>query len=99
MSSSNNQTIEQLTVRYTSLNEQRISAQRDLHNAENQLSKLKDHAMATWGTDDLDILDKKLQEMRTNNEKKRADYQKHLDDIEAKLKLIEGNEINNGTHL
>ncbi|MBA3238175.1 MAG: hypothetical protein H0T62_07510 [Parachlamydiaceae bacterium] len=93
MNSSNNQTIDQLTVRYTKLNEKRIRAESDLKHAEDQLLKLKSDARTMWGTDDIHELDEKLQEMRKSNEKKLTDYQKHLDEIETKLKKIDEEEI------
>lgn len=93
MNSTNNQTIEQLTVRYTQLNEKRIRAESDLKHAENELSKRKEEARGMWGTDDINELDEKLQEMRKSNEKKLTDYQKHLNEIETKLKFIDEGEI------
>lgn len=92
MNSQTNQTIEQLTERYKKLNEKRIRTESDLSHAEQQLSKLKEEALANWGTDDIHTLDEKLQEMRKSNEQKLTDYQQHLDEIELKLKEIENNE-------
>lgn len=92
MNSSNNQTIEQLTQRYTKLNEKRIRTESDLRHAEQQLSKLQEEARTNWGTDDIQALDEKLQEMRKSNQKKLTDYQQHLDEIETQLKSIEESE-------
>jgi hypothetical protein len=94
MSSSNNQTIEQLTERYKKLNETRIGTERDLKHANEQLSKLKEQAMSTWGTDDIETLQKMLEEMRISNDKKLTDYQKHIEEIETRLKGIEEGELN-----
>lgn len=93
MNSSSNQTIEQLTERYNKLNVKKIGTERDLMHAQEQLSKLQNEAKLIWGTDDINILENKLQEMRTSNEKKLTDYQKHLDEIEIKLKSIEEGEL------
>lgn len=92
MNSQNNQSIEALTDRYTKLHEKRIRVQSDLKHAEDHLSKLKTHAMETWGTDDLATLENMLKEMLENNERKRSEYQQHLDEIEAKLKQIDEND-------
>lgn len=94
MNSSNNQTLEDLKGRYEKLNEQRIRTQTELKHAEDNLSTLQAQAREVWGTDDIDTLEKKLQEMRASNEKKLADYQRHLDEIEANLKQIEHREGN-----
>lgn len=89
MNAQNKQSMEELAKRYTELNEKRIRAQSDLKHAEDQMTKLKSHAMTMWGTDDINVLESKLKEMRESNERKRADYQKHLDEIEANLRTIE----------
>ncbi len=44
---------------------------------------------AAWGTDDLDELQKKLQEMTAENERRRAEYQHHLEKIDADLADVE----------
>ena len=92
MSTPNNQSIEELASRYNNLNEKRIRAESDLKHAEDQLKKLKDEAMATWETDDLPTLEKMLKDMLESNERKRRDYQEHLDGIEFKLKQIDEND-------
>ncbi len=94
MNSSNNQTIEQLTTRYTKLNETRITAESDLKHATKELSKLKQEALEIYGTDDISTLQEKLDEMRKSNEKKLNDYQNHLDEIETKLKAIDEDQVN-----
>lgn len=93
MNSSNKQTIEQLTQRYSELNVKRIQTETDLKHAEQQLSKLKEEAKVNWGTDDINALGGILDEMRKSNEKKLTDYQQHLDEIEAKLKEIDESDI------
>jgi hypothetical protein len=92
MSTPNNQSIEDLSIRYSNLNEKRIHAQSDLKHAEDHLKKLKDHAMTTWETDDLTKLENMLKEMRESNERKRREYQEHLDEIELKLSQIDEND-------
>lgn len=92
MSTQNNQSIEELANRYSKLNEMRIRAESDLKHAEDQLKKLKDEAMAAWKTDDLATLENMLAEMQESNERKRREYQAHLDEIESKLKQIDEND-------
>lgn len=81
--------IEALKKRHKVLDTERTTAQANLANATKQLAELKDEARKLYGTDDLDALRKKLQEMRDENERKRAEYQKHLEEVEAKLAEVD----------
>ena len=83
------QTIEELRERYEQLNTRAIRAQTQLETAEDRLAALRKQAKAEYGTADLAELEKKLEEMRSENETKRAEYQKALDGIENKLEAIE----------
>lgn len=83
------QTIEELTERYQRLNEQKIQAQRDLHNARKRLDELKAKAKQEYDTDDLDELNRLLDEMKRKNEEDRINYQASLDTIESQLGEIE----------
>ena len=83
------QSMEELRQRYTRLHEQKITAAADLKNAEETLSTLKEQARANWGTDDIEQLQKKLEEMTAENERKRAEYQRHLEKIEADLAAVD----------
>lgn len=83
------QGIEELRKRYEKLNEKRITAQANRERAEKDLADLRKKARDEYQTDDLGELQKKLKEMIANNERMRADYQQHLDGIEAKLKAVE----------
>ncbi|NBF41868.1 MAG: hypothetical protein GVY14_15775 [Spirochaetes bacterium] len=83
------QTIEELQARYQKLQQEKIRAEANRENAEKQLSELKEEARETYGTDDIEELRKKLKEMRAENEKKRADYQAHLEKIESDLSEVE----------
>ncbi|MCC5876762.1 MAG: hypothetical protein JJU11_11135 [Candidatus Sumerlaeia bacterium] len=87
--SNNKQDIEELRERFETLREQRTTAQADLRNVEEQLAKLKAQALEKYGTDDLGELRKKLDEMRTENERKRTEYQAHLDGIDKQLADLE----------
>lgn len=87
--STNKQDIEELRQRFETLREQRTTAQADLRNVEDQLARLKAQAKEKYGTDDLDELRRKLEEMRAENERKRTEYQAHLDGIDSKLADLE----------
>lgn len=83
------QTIEQLKSRYTELDRRRVTAEANLRNATEQLEALKKQAREAYGTDDIEVLKAKLDAMRKENERRRAEYQQHLDAIERKLQDVE----------
>jgi chromosome segregation ATPase len=85
------ESIETLRQRYARLNERKITAAADLKNAEEQLARLKQEAREQFGTDDAAELQKQLEELNRENERQRADYQKHLEKIEADLGEAEKN--------
>lgn len=83
------QGIEELQQRYQTLHAKRITAEADLKNAQKRLDELKQDARAKYGTDDIQELQRKLQEMRDENERKRSSYQCELDRIEDALHEVE----------
>ena len=83
------ETIEQLRKRYDALNEKRIRAEANLATATRDLQRIQEEAKAQWGTDDLATLEARLQEIRGENEKQRASYQSHLQEIEQRLTQVE----------
>jgi phage shock protein A len=83
------QDIEQLRKRYSQLDRKKIEAETSLKAANEQLKKLKKQAREAYGTDDPEALSAKLAAMQTDNERKRAEYQKHLDEVEANLAAVE----------
>ncbi|WP_437187433.1 hypothetical protein SH668x_000828 [Planctomicrobium sp. SH668] len=83
------QSIEQLTQRFTALNTKKIQAETKLEKAQEQLAELKKEAREKYGTDDAEALQLKLDQMQSENQQKRADYQSQLDKIEADLVEIE----------
>ena len=83
------QTIEQLRKRYEDLNNDKIKAGANYENAREQLNNLKAAALREYGTDDLDALRARLMEMQAENERKRSEYQIHLDKIESDLKEVD----------
>ena len=81
--------IEQLKKRHKELEEKKITAEANLNNAGRLLDELKREAKSKYATDDPAQLQKKLQEMKAENESKRAQYQKHLEEIQTKLAQVE----------
>lgn len=81
--------IEQLKKRHKDLEEKKITAEANLNNASKLLEELKREAKSKYATDDPAQLQKKLQEMKAENERKRAEYQKHLEEIQARLAQVE----------
>lgn len=83
------QSIEELQERYNQLHTRKIQAETNLKNAEQSLDKLKTQAREKYGTDDLEALQKKLAEMKEENDQKRKDYQQSLDKIEKDLCAVD----------
>ena len=83
------QTIEQLQERYGKLHTKKIQAETNLENAKKNLDALREEARQKFGTDDLDELRKKLNDMKAENEQKRRKYQDELDEIETNLANVE----------
>ena len=83
------QDIETLRKRHTDLDRKRAAAEANLRTANDQLDTLRREAREQYQTDDLDELRKKLQAMKDENDRKRTEYQQHLDQIETNLKQIE----------
>lgn len=83
------QEMDELRRRYERLRERRITAEADLKNANKELERLRNEAREKYGTDDLGELTRMLEEMQRENERKRAEYQQHLDGIEARLADVE----------
>jgi len=87
-SSDNSQTIEQLQARYDGLNEQKIKVNAQREHALQRLEELKAQAKEQYGSDDVEQLSSMLKEMKSENEKKRAQYQASLDGIDQDLAAI-----------
>ena len=83
------QEIEELRRRYDDLNQKRIRTDANLQNARKRLEELQEQAKKNFGTDDLDELRAKLTEMKSDNERKRSEYQESLDRIEYELAEVE----------
>ncbi|TWT58667.1 hypothetical protein KOR42_20490 [Thalassoglobus neptunius] len=89
MADTDQQTIEELQSRYQVLHEKKIATQTNLTNAQSELQKLKKEALEKYGTDDLEELRSKLEELTAENERKRRDYQTLLEGIETDLAKVE----------
>lgn len=83
------QDIETLRKRHTDLDRKRAAAEANLRTANEQLDALRREAREHYQTDDLEQLRKKLTAMKEENDRKRSEYQQHLDQIESGLKQIE----------
>ena len=83
------QDIETLRKRHTDLDRKRAAAEANLRTANDQLDALRKEARELYQTDDLDELRKKLGAMKDENDRKRTEYQQHLDQLETNLKQIE----------
>jgi chromosome segregation ATPase len=88
-SESKEQTIEQLQERYQSLNKKKIQAETQRDGAKNRLDELKGDARSKYGTDDVEQLQAKLDEIIAENARKRSVYQQELDKIESELAAVE----------
>src|SRR6478672_2220680 len=83
------QTIDQLQKRYEQLHTRKIQAETKLESAREELKRLKNEAHEKYGTDDIAELRQKLQIMKEENERKRAEYQADLERIEGELAQVE----------
>src|SRR5262245_22524792 len=82
------QDIEQLRRRHADLHVKKIQSETKKRESENRLSELKRQAREQYGTDNLDELKKKLEAIKADNERLRAEYQDHLDHIERELDRV-----------
>jgi len=81
--------IERLRERYDKLKTQKITAEANLKTSTDRLEALKKEAKEKHGTDDLESLRAKLDEMKRENQRRRAEYQEHLMGIEGQLQEVE----------
>ncbi len=81
--------MEALRQKHRELDARRIKAKANLETAENRLAELKREALENWQTDDLELLKQRLEQMKQENEAKRAAYQQHIEQVEARLREVE----------
>lgn len=81
--------IEQLKKCHKDLEKQKTTAEANLKTATEQLDALKEEARSRYDTDDPAQLKTLLQQMKDENERKRREYQSHLEQIQSRLAEIE----------
>lgn len=86
---SSEQLIEELQRRYQGLHTKKTQAETLRDEAKKRLDELKAQARAKYGTDDAGELQRKLDEMVTENARKIAEYKAHLDSIDQGLAEVE----------
>jgi hypothetical protein len=80
--------IEALKGQHRTLEKLKTTEEANLAHANSALEALKVEARKDYGTDDVAQLRAKLKEMEEENERLRADYQKHLETIQTKLDQV-----------
>src|SRR4030095_10500343 len=83
------QDIGALGQRYDELRTKKIAAHTNLETSTQNLEGLKRLAREKYGTDDLEALRAKLEEMKDENNRRLADYDRHLATIEQQLSQVE----------
>jgi hypothetical protein len=86
---STQQSIEELQKRFHEFEHQKTRVETNLENAKRRLQQLQAEAVQKYGTGELKDLENQLQQLKIENERKRADYQNELDLIEQQLVEIE----------
>ena len=95
-----NETLKRMQDRFQKFHNRKIQIETQRAETEKTLQKLQQDAESKFGSSDVEVLKKKLSEMKAENEKKVADYDKQLNEIEAKLAEVdqqhegEGNDAN-----
>ncbi len=84
-----NDSIDDLKKRYELLREKQIAAQANLKTSTEELERIKVEAREQHGTDDLAALEKILDNMKQENQRKRTEYLAQLKDVEDKLAEVE----------
>ena len=84
-----NQTMDQLKKRFEELSLMKVKYETQRDSAAAELADLKEQALELYGSDDVKQLEKKLSEMKAENEKKRSEYQASLDKIDESLQNVQ----------
>jgi hypothetical protein len=90
------QDINALRQWHDDLYRKKIEADANLKTSNENLERLKRQAREKYGTDDLEELRAKLEEMRNENTRKLFEYHEHLTTIEQKLSEVEAEYANSG---
>jgi predicted nucleic acid-binding Zn-ribbon protein len=80
--------LEQLNARRDALRDQLVRAQTNVETAQTELSRLQVEAQEKWGTSDVGVLEKKLEDMQGQNERALAQYEQEVHDFEAQLAKV-----------
>ncbi len=78
-----------LRARYETLKDEKTRCETNLENSKKRLDELKEKARTEYGTDDLEALRSKLEEMRSENSKRQREYEASLNAIEAELLTVD----------
>jgi hypothetical protein len=81
--------IDDLKKRYELLRDKKVAAEANLKTSTDELERVKAEAREQHGTDDLAQLEKILEEMKQENQRKRAEYLAQLKEVEEKLAAVE----------
>jgi hypothetical protein len=81
--------IDDLKKRYELLRDKKVAAETHLLAAAQELDRLKAEAREQHGTDDLAELERLLDEMKRENQRKRTEYQTALQSVEVALAAVE----------
>ena len=84
-----NEPIDDLKKRYEVLRDKKVAAEANLKTSTEELERIKTEAREQHGTDDLTQLEKILEEMKQENQRKRTEYLAQLKDVEDKLAAVE----------
>jgi uncharacterized protein (DUF342 family) len=81
--------MDQLRARYEELSKRKTICETNLKNANDTLEDLKAQARQQYGTDDLDALERRLAEMKQENQRLQEEYRASLEAIEAGLEAVD----------
>jgi len=81
--------IDELKKRYELLRDKKVAAEANLKTSTEELERIKAEARQQHGTDDLPELEKILDQMKHENERKRTEYLAQLKEVEDKLAAVE----------
>ena len=81
--------MDELRKRYEVLSKKKTVCETQLGTAEKTLQTLQAQAVAAYGTDNLDALKTRLEEMKAENQRLQDEYKASLDGIEASLKEVD----------
>jgi inhibitor of KinA sporulation pathway (predicted exonuclease) len=81
--------IDELKRRYDVLRDKKVAAETNLKSSTEELERIKAEAREHHGTDDLQQLEKILEDMKQENQRKRTEYLAQLKEVEDKLVAVE----------